>query len=138
MADRIRKIAYCYVVVPNRPGQGAKVLGALKEAGINLAGYTGFPAEAGKAQLDLVAERLAPIRRVAARHGWKLSAPKRGFLVQGKDEPGAVHRTLEKLAGAGINVVAANAASSGDGRFGMLLWVRPRDYARTAKVLGAK
>jgi hypothetical protein len=138
MADRVRKVSYCYALVPNRPGQGAKLLGALKEAGVNLLGYTGFPAKAGKAQLDLVAERLAPIQRVAARHGWKLSAPKKGFLVQGKDEPGAVFRTLEKLAAAGINVVAANAASSGEGRFGMLLWVRPRDYARASKALGAK
>ncbi len=138
MADRASKVNYCYVLVPNRPGAGAKVLGEVKKAGINLLGYTGFPAKGGKAQLDLVAENLAPIRRVTRKNGLKLSAPKKGFLIQGSDEPGAVYRQLKKLGDARVNVVAGNAASAGKGRFGMLLWVKRRDYNRAAKALGAK
>jgi predicted amino acid-binding ACT domain protein len=67
-----------------------------------------------------------------------LSDVKKGFLVQGTDRVGAVHRHLKKLAEAGINVTAADAVAAGKGRYGMLLWVKPREYARAAKVLGAR
>jgi len=63
---------------------------------------------------------------------------KRGFLLSGDDRLGAVHRHLAKLADAGINVVAADAVSAGKGRYGMILWVRPKDYARASRALGAK
>jgi hypothetical protein len=43
---------------------------------------------------------------------------------------------LAKLAGAKINVIAADAVAAGEGRFGMLFWVAPRDYNRAAKLLG--
>jgi hypothetical protein len=134
----VRKVNYCYVMVPNRAGQGAKVLGALKDAGVNLLAYSGFPAKGGKAQLDLVAESLAPINRVARKEGWRLSRTKRGFLIQGKDEVGAVARQLRKLAGAGVSVTAADAVCAGRGRYGMILWVKPKEYARAAKALRAR
>jgi hypothetical protein len=33
-----------------------------------------------------------------------------------------VHRHLQQLADAGINVTAADAVSAGQGRYGMILW----------------
>jgi hypothetical protein len=138
MPDRVRKVNYCYPVVPNRAGQGARVLAEIKRAGINLLAYSGFPIGGGKSQLDLVLDDIGPLRRLARRNGWRLSAVKKGFLIQGSDEVGAVHRHLDKLGNAGINVTAADAVSAGKGRYGMLLWVRPRDYARAAKALGAR
>ena len=138
MADLVRKVNYCYVTIPNRAGRGAEVLGKLREAGVNLLAYSGFPAGGGKAQLDLVAESLAPVRRVAKKNGWRLSKTKKGFHVQGKDQPGAVHRHYEKLARQKISVTAADAVCAGKGRYGMILWVKPKDYARAARVLGAR
>lgn len=138
MADRVRKVNYCYLTVTGRAGQGAKVLGALNEASVDLLGFTGFPAKAGKAQLDLLADNLAPVRRVARKNNWRLSAAKKAFLVQGDDKIGAVHRHIQKLADARINVTAADAMAAGKGRYGMLLWVKPKDYARAAKVLNAR
>lgn len=138
MADRVRKVNYCYPIVPNRAGQGARILNEITGAGINLLAYSGFPVGGGKSQLDLVVEDVGPLRRVARRNGWRLSDVKKGFLVQGTDRVGAVHRHLKKLADAGINVTAADAVAAGKGRYGMLLWVKPREYARAAKVLGAR
>ncbi len=138
MADRVRKVNYCYVTVPTRPGHGAKVLGELREAGVFLLAFTGFPAKAGKAQLDLVAENMAGVRSVARKNGWRLSTPKKGFLVQGNDEVGAAHRHIQKLADQRINVTAADAVAAGKGRYGMLLWVKPKDYSRAARALRAK
>lgn len=138
MASRIRKVNYCYATVASRAGQGVKILSVLKEAGVNLLAFTGFPAKAGKAQLDLVAENMAAVRRVAKKHGWRLSKTKKGFLVQGDDEVGVAHKHLQKLADQKINVIAADAVAAGKGRYGMILWVKPKDYNRAAKTLNAK
>jgi hypothetical protein len=138
MADRIRKINYTYVMVPHRPGKGVEVLGALREAGINLLAFSAFPAGSGKAQVDLVTDDLPGLRRIARRNNWRLKAVKRGFLVQGDDRVGAVHRVLEKLAGARINATAADAVTAGQGRYGMILWVKPTDFSRAARALGAR
>lgn len=137
MADKVLKVNYCYVTVPNRPGQGARVLGALRDAKVNLLACSGFPGKAGRTQLDLVVEDVAAVRRLGREAGWAVSPPKKGFLIQGKDRVGAVHRHVQRLADARINVVAADALCAGKGRWGMLLWVKPADYARAARALGA-
>jgi hypothetical protein len=138
MADRVKKVSYCYVKVPHRAGQGEALLGALREAKVSLAAFSGFPAGAGASQIDLVADRLGPIGRIAGRLGMRVSRPKRGFLIQGKDEVGAVHRHVAKLAAAGISITAADAVCAGGGRYGMILWVKPAQYARAARALGAR
>ena len=129
---------YCYVKVPNRPGQGAAVLRALRENGVNLVAYSGFPGKTGSSQVDLVPVKMAALRQVARKQGWRLSKVKKGFLIQGTDTVGAVHRHIQKLADAKINVVAADAMAAGKGRYGMMLWVKPKDYARAARALGAR
>jgi adenosylmethionine-8-amino-7-oxononanoate aminotransferase len=45
--------------------------------------------------------------------------------------------TLQKLADAKINMTAMDAVTAGMGRYGAMFWVKPRDVARTAKLLGA-
>ena len=138
MADRVKKIKYCYLKVPNRAGQGERVLRTLREEGINLLAYSGFPIGKGKAQLDFIPEDMTALRQVARANDWKLSAVKKGFLITGSDRLGAVHRHIAKLADRGINVTAADAVAAGRGRYGMLLWVRPQNYVRAARVLRAK
>ncbi len=138
MADAVRKIKYCYVMVPNRPGNGARILAECKEEGVNLEALVAFPAKGGKAQVDLIAKDMAGVRRVAGRSGWRLSKIKKGFLVQGTDQIGACHRHLQKLADCKINVVAAQALAAGKGRYAMILWVKPKEYNRAAKTLGAR
>jgi hypothetical protein len=138
VADRVKKVNYCYPVVPNRAGQGTRILSELAGAGINLLAYSGFPVGGGKSQLDLVTDDMGALRRLARQNEWRLSKVKKGFLIQGTDQVGAVHRHLQKLADAGINVTAADAVAAGQGRYGMLLWVKPRDYARAARTLGAR
>ena len=138
MADRVRKVNYCYVRVPSRAGNGVKILTEVKDSGINMLGFTGFPAKAGQAQLDLIVDSVSPVRRLARKNGWRLSQPKKAFLVQGDDRPGAVQRRLQKLADEQINVTAANGTAAGKGRYGMIVWVKPKDYNRAARILKAK
>jgi hypothetical protein len=138
MADRVRKANYCYMTVTGRAGQGAKILGMLNEAHVDLLAFSGFPVKGGKAQLDLLTEDMAGVRRVARKNNWRLSTTKKAFLIQGNDQVGAVHRHIQKLADAKINVTAADAVAAGKGRYGMLLWVKPKDYTRAAKALNAR
>ncbi len=138
MADRVRKINYCYAKVSARAGQGAAILSKLRDAGVDLLAFTGFPIGGGKAQLDFVSADMAGVRRVARKEGWRLSKPKKGFLVQGSDEVGACHRQLKKLADKRINVTAVDALAAGRKRYAMILWVKPKDYARASRALRAK
>lgn len=137
MADRVRKVSYFYTMVPNRPGNGARVLRALADAGVDLLAYSGFPS-GGRAQLDFVPKNAGALQRAARRAGIRLSARKTGFLISGTDRVGACASVVGKLAKAKINVTAMDGVSVGGGRWGALLWVKPRDVTRAARVLGAK
>jgi hypothetical protein len=137
MPIAIQKVNYVYVTVGSKPGEAARILGAVRDANVNLLAFTGFPAGRNKAQVDLVAADIAPLRAVAKRLGLQLSRAKRAFLAQGMDAVGAAIPPLEALGANNINVIAADAVASGDGRFGMLFWVAPGDYNRAAKLLGA-
>ena len=138
MADRVRKVNYCYVTVPNRAGRGTDILEALHEADVNLLAYSGFPGKARMSQLDLIPEDMTALRRVAKANGWRLSKVKKGFVIQGNDRVGVALRHIKRLSDKKINVTAADAVAAGKGRYGMILWVKPKDYARAARALGAR
>jgi len=136
MADRVRKVDYFYVMVPNTVGQGSKILSGLAAAGVNLLAFSGFPSR-GKGQLDLVPENSAKLRRAAKKMKLKLSQRKSGFLLQGKDRVGAMSKTLKTLSAAKINVTAMDAVTSGN-RFAAIFWVKPKNVAKAARLLHAR
>src|SRR5215218_3433499 len=116
MADTVRGIEYYYVTVPDAPGEGQRILSALKERGVNLLAYLGFPLGGGQSQIDLVPEDAESLKEAAQQAGVTLSEVKRAFLIQGDDRVGAVSDTTAKLAEANINVTAAAAIGAGSGR----------------------
>jgi len=135
MADQIRRVDYFYVEVPDQPGEGVRVLMAVKEAGVNLLSFTAFPTGSGKAQVDLVPENAEALQKAVKNARLQLSPRKQAFFVQGENRAGAAADILRKLSSAGINVRAANGAA-GSGGFGLILWVAPNDYAKAAQALG--
>ena len=137
MGNTLRRVDYFYVMVPNRAGQGAKIMAALAEEGVNLLAFSGFPS-GGKAQLDLMPENGAKFRKAAKKLGLTVSKRKTGFLYHADDRVGAMTRILDKLAAAKINVIAIDAIGSGKGRFGAIFWVKPNAVAKAAKLLGVK
>ncbi|HYA86471.1 MAG TPA: hypothetical protein VEI57_05330 [Nitrospirota bacterium] len=136
MADIVRKVAYFAMDVPNKPGEGARVLGVLADAGVNLLAMTGFP-NARKAQIDFIPEDVALFKNAVKAAKIKTRPQKFGFLVQGEDRKGAVAELLKKLAEKKINVTAIDAVSAEGGRYAALLWVGTRDVSKAAKALGA-
>jgi hypothetical protein len=137
MAGEIRQVDYYYTTVPDKPGEAARILAELHRAGINLLGFSGFPQGKRQSQLDFLPEDRAAFTKAAKKLGLKLSRRMGVFLVQGQDRPGALGEALlEKLAQAGISVTAVQAACAGSGRYGGLLWVKPPDLRKAARVLG--
>jgi hypothetical protein len=137
MADTVLGVEYYYVTVPDEPGEGQRILSALKDGGVNLLAFLGFPQDDGRSQLDLVPDDPQSLRAAAERAGVTLSDAKRAFLIQGDDRVGAVADTTAKLTDANINLTAAAATAAGSGRYGMIIWVAPADYERAADALGA-
>jgi prephenate dehydratase len=137
MADTVRKVDYFSLSVSNTPGQTFKVLATLVSAGINLLACSGFP-RGRRAQIDVVPDDTRKFN-VAARKGKLRFNPKKtGFLIQGDDRPGALADHLKRLAEKGINVTAVDGLSAGKGRWGAILWVKPKDLARAGRLLRAK
>ncbi len=125
-----------YVDVADKPGEGTRVLAALKEGGVNLLAFTAFPTGGGRSQIDVVASS-GDVAAAAQKAGLKVSAKKQAFFIQGDDRPGAAAEWLKKLADAKINVTATNATCGGRGDFGLIVWVKASDVDAAAKALGA-
>jgi hypothetical protein len=136
MLDTVRKLDYFAIQAPDRPGEGARLLAALKSHGVNLLALSGFPS-ARKSQVDLVPEDAAALRAAAKKMKLALGARKTCFVIQGDDRVGALADTLQTLADAKINVTAIQAVTAGMGRYGAIFWVKARDVAKAAKALGA-
>ncbi|HYT05712.1 MAG TPA: hypothetical protein VEM13_12630 [Gemmatimonadales bacterium] len=136
MADTIRKVSYYYTSVSNKPGEGARLLQVLRQAGVNLLALHAFPS-ARKAQVDFVPSDGMALTAAAQAAKIKLSKPKTAFLIDGDDRIGALAGTLAKLGAANINVTAVTGVCAGMGRYGAILWVKPGDVNKAATTLGA-
>src|SRR5438067_1749607 len=132
MADAVRLVDYFYITIPNKPGQGARVLDTLRQERVNLLAFSAFP-EGRKAQADFVPEDAAAFRRVAKKAKWKVTGPKKVFLMTGDDRVGAIADLLGALAGAKINITALDAVSV-HGRYGAIFWVATKDLKKAQKV----
>jgi len=133
MSDLIRRVDYFYTTVADKPGEAARILAALHQAGVNLLAFSGFPHGARRSQLDFVPEDSAAFSRAAKKAGVKLSTRKTGFLIQGQDRLGALADLIARLGN--INVTAVSAVGAAEGRYGALLWVKQPDVRRAAKAL---
>jgi hypothetical protein len=137
MPDTVRRVHYFSTSVTDRPGQTFKVLAALVSGGVNLLACTGTT-RGRRAQIDVVPENTRTFAAAARKAGLLFSARKTGFLIQGEDRPGALADNLKTLADAGINVVAVDGLTAGNGRWGAIIWVGDADVARTGRLLRAK
>jgi hypothetical protein len=136
MADDIRVVEHYSASIPNKVGAGARVLGALRDAGVNLIAFWGYKHGAGRAQLEFIPEDSATF--VSAAKQAKLRLRKSTALyVHGEDRPGAIADMLAKLAKARISLAAVQAVCSGGGSYGTIVFLPPDAARKAATVLGA-
>ena len=132
--DTIRRADYFSMDIPNKLGEGARLLGALRDAGVNLLAFTGFPV-GRRAQVDFIPAETASFRAAARKLGMKIGPRKTVFLVEGDDRVGAIAELCDRIAATGVNLTAMDAVSAGNGRYAAMFWVDPRDVNKTAKAL---
>ena len=136
MADVIRTAQYFKVQIGDKPGTLADVLAPLRDAGVNLLAVHAFP-RSRRTQVDVVPEDPASFKNIAKIHKLKIQGPKMCLLVDGDDRPGAMADLTDRLGSAKINMTAITGLCAGQGRFGAILWVNPRDVKKAAKVLAS-
>jgi hypothetical protein len=136
MAEEIRVVEHYSASILNKVGEGARVLGALRDAGVNLLAFWGYKHGPGRAQLEFIPEDSATF--IAAAKQAKLRLRKRTALfIHGDDRPGAIADILAKLAGAHINVAALQAVCGEGGRYGAIVFLPPAAAGKAANVLAA-
>jgi len=133
MADLIRTVQYFKVQIADKPGTLAGMLAPLHEAGMNLMAVHAFPRNR-RTQVDVVPEDPTAFKDLAKAHKWNVQGPKMCLLVDGDDRPGALADLTDQLGSAKINMTAVTGLTAGQGRFGAILWVKPRDVKKAAKV----
>jgi hypothetical protein len=136
MAIQIHRAGYFTFDVDDKAGEGARVLGKLKDAQVNLLSFVAFPTGAGKAQITVIPENADAFAAAAKKVGLAPSSRRECFLVQGDDQVGAAYDVVNRLAEAKISFTAGHACSA-RGSYGMTLFVKPANLAAAAKALGA-
>ena len=137
MAEEIRVVEHYSASILNKVGEGARVLAALRDAGVNLIAFWGYKHGAGRAQLEFIPEDSATF--VAAAKQAKLRLRKSTALyIYGEDRPGAIADILAKLAGKHINVAAVQGVCGGGGSYGTIVFLPPAVAFKAATVLGAE
>ena len=133
MADLIRTAQYFKMQIADKPRALAGALAPLREAGVNLLAVHAFP-RSRRTQVDVVPEDPTVFKNIAKMHKLKVQGPKMCLLVYGDDRPGALADLTDRLGSAKINMIAMTGLCAGQGRFGAILWVNPRDVKKAAKV----
>lgn len=135
MADSVQLVSYYSVTLPNKTGQGIAVLATLQAAGVNLLAFWGYPVKGRKVQFDIVPEKAGELTRALKKAAIEPGEKRQALLISGADRPGALADSFSKLAGAGIDVYAAQAVAAGEGRYACLLQLGEGDLKKARKAL---
>src|SRR5437879_3873885 len=129
-----KKIDLLTVKLDPKPGALAQVLGAFREAKVNINASWAYQMGPGEAQAHFFTGDLERAKQALTRLG-KPPKVEAAFWVDDADQIGSYHSVLEKIAKAGINIEATDAFGIG-GKFATIVFVAEGDVAKAAKALG--
>jgi hypothetical protein len=135
MAYCIQRADYFYTNVRDEPGEAYRLLKQLEAQRISLNAFSAVPFGPDLTQLILFPDDTPQLVEAARRANMTLDGPYPALLVTGDDELGALAGIHEKLAQANVNVYASTGVVGGRGGFGYVIYVRPDQFPRAAKVL---
>ena len=87
MPDEIHKVERYSVLIPHKSGEGARLLAALRNAGVNLIAFWGYPYRAARARLEFIPENGAAFVAAAKNIKLKLSKKRTAFHIPGRRPP---------------------------------------------------
>jgi hypothetical protein len=112
IASGIKTQTELSVVVPNEPGQLARLTGTLSAAGVNLAGLLTVHAGA-TARVKFVPEGDAAAARRGLEEAGYRPTETPVFALEGREGSDLAHRVVSALAAAGINIVSCYSQDAG-------------------------
>ena len=136
MAHTIRKVDYFYTTAKDQPGTSYKLLTQLSNLDIDQLAFVAVPTGPNNTQLTIFPDDTKKFLLEANNEGWILDGPHPAILVQGDDELGALVKVHDELFRARINIYASSGVTDGKGEYGYIMYLKPEDYERAAKVLG--
>ncbi len=136
--ESVQKLDHYSCTISNKVGEGARVLNAFREAGVNFTAIWGYAKNTRAGILEMLPEDGKALVKAGKKLGLEVKPVLTAFYYSGVDHPGAVAEALSALAGVGINVAAAQAVCGGEGRFGAAVFVAKADGRKAAKALGVK
>jgi len=129
-----KKIDVLTVKLDPKPGALAQILGAFREAKVNVTASWAYQMGPGEAQAHFFTADLDRAKQALTKLG-KTPKTEPAFWVDDADQIGNYHGVLQKIAQAGVNVEATDAFAIG-GRFATVIFVAANDVPKTAKALG--
>ena len=135
MSVTVRRIQYHHTTAADRPGSAYAILRELAAAGVSLLAFSCVPVGPTSVQITLFPEDPDRLESEAPALGLSLSPSHPAFLVQGRDEIGALADVHRRLFDADVNVYASTGVAGSEGHFGYVIYVRPDDYEKAASVL---
>jgi len=131
-----QRVVYFKLSIEDKPGALLSITKDLKSKNLGLVGLLGYGAAPEHA-----ADYVIPKNADKLRDAWKASGiafeEGTGFFLKGADKTGALVKSLEAIAQAGINIVGISAIAV-KGQYGSFLWVAQSDVEKTAQALGVK
>ncbi|MDY7110614.1 MAG: hypothetical protein SYC29_18430 [Planctomycetota bacterium] len=133
MKGRWQRVTYFNVSLANRPGELARFADQLHAEGIDLLGLWGFATEEDEPELCCVPRVPGALRAWANTVGLPLREGQALYLHD-ENRPGMLVETLDRVAAAGINIIAVECVAAGEG-FGWFLWAEPGDMEDLEEML---
>jgi len=133
---KAQRVMYFKASIEDKPGALLSIAKDLRSKNLGLVGLLGYGVAPGRAE-DCVIPKSAD----KLRNAWKALGitfeEGTGFFLKGADKTGALVKSLEAIAQAGINIVGISAIAV-KGQYGAFLWVAQSDVEKTAQALGLK
>lgn len=136
MAFDIKRVEYFYTTVPDHPGEAYRMLSRLADLGIGLLAFMAVPVGPAHTQLTLFPDDPPKLMNLGKQSNITLEGPHPALLVQGDDVLGALVGIHQKLYDAQVNIFASSGVTDGRGSYGYLIYIRPEQFERAAKLLG--
>lgn len=130
----VRPVDYFHGTVAS---EACRWLSEIADAGVNLLAFWTNPTGPDHTQLTLFPDDKDRFLEAVKSGSVEWSGPQQAFLVQGDDRLGAAAELYGKLADVDVHVYSSAGVTDGRGGFGYELYVRPEDFVKARRALGA-